>query len=153
MEDSDINIHCKIFISRYYYLRIILLIGVKCTLTNSQIYASLKLPIFTVNSEWPSLLIESAKSCARRACALCVFACLRACVLTCLACLRAGVFGVFAWLRVCVFVCLVCLHAYVLACLACLPLTYSRFCLIIYFLCINQGFAIKRKLLIHVHLS
>ena len=37
------------------------------------------------------------------------------------------------------------------ACLACLPLTYSRFCLIIYFVCINQDFAIKRKLLMHVN--
>ena len=111
MEDSDINIHCKIFISRYYYLRIILLIGVKCTLTNSQIYAPLKLPIFTVNSEWPSLLIESAKSCARRACALCVFACLRAHVLGVFACWRVWRVCVVTCLRVCVLGVLACLRA------------------------------------------
>ena len=68
---------------------------------------------------------------------------LRASVLTCLARLRA-------WLA-CMHV--LCLRASYDACLACLPLTYSRFCLIIYFVCINQGFAIKRKLLIHVNLS
>ena len=47
-----------------------------------------------------------------------------------------------------------CLRASYHACLACLALTYSPFCLIIYFVCINQGFAVKRKLLmIHANLS
>ena len=106
--------------------------------------------------------IESAKSRAWRACMLACLTCLRACVFTCLACLRACVLTCLACLHACVLTCLACLRAcmYVLclrasydACLACLPLTYSRFCLIIYFVCINQGFAIKRKLLIHVNLS
>ena len=78
----------------------------------------------------------------------------RACVLACLVCLRARVLDVLAcsraW-RACMHV--LCLRASYDACLACLPLTYSRFCLIIYFVCISQGFAIKRKLLIHVNLS
>ena len=72
-----------------------------------------------------------------------VLACLRASVLTCLARLRAWLASMHV----------LCLRASYDACLACLPLTYSRFCLIIYFVCINQGFAIKRKLLIHVNLS
>ena len=80
-----------------------------------------------------------------------VFACLRACVLGVLACLRASVFGVFGCLRACIRV--LCLRASYDACLACLALTYSFFCLVIYFVCINKGFAIKRKLLIHVNLS
>ena len=103
----------------------------------------------------------------------CESAKLRARVLGVLTCLRAQVFGVLTCLpayvlvcsRACVLKCLACSHAWracmhVLclrasydACLVCLPLTYSRFCLIIYFVCINQGFAIKRKLLIHVNLS
>ena len=91
-----------------------------------------------------------------------VLARLRACVLSCLACSRV-------W-RACVLACLACfcvrvlcvltcllwwnvLLSYVFACLACLALAYSRFYLIIYFACINQGFAIKRKLLVHVNLS
>ena len=114
---------------------------------------------------------EPAKSHAWRACVLACFACLRAsvltclaclrtCVLTCLACLRAYVLTCLACLRVCVLACLpACMHVLCLrasyddTCLACLPLTYSRFCLIIYFVCINQGLAIKRKLLIDVTLS
>ena len=89
---------------------------------------------------------ESAKSRAWRACVLACLTCLaclrawRACVLTCSACLRACMY-------------MLCLRASYDACFACLPLTYSRFCLIIYFVCINQGFTIKRKLLIHVNLS
>ena len=95
-----------------------------------------------------NVLMESAKLRAWRACVLACLACLRACLLTCLrayvpACPRA-------W-HACMHV--LCLRASYDACLACLPLTYSRFCLIIYFVCINQGFAIKRKLLIHVNLS
>ena len=98
-----------------------------------------------------------------------VFACLRAgvlCVLACLACLPAYVLGVLACLRTSVLgvlACLTCLRArllgvlYLRACydarLACLALAYSRFCLIIYFVCINQGFAVNRKLLIHENLS
>ena len=81
-------------------------------------------------------------------------ACLRARVLGVLACSRAYVLGVLtclACLRACMY--MLCLRASYDACFACLPLTYSRFCLIIYFVCINQGFAIKRKLLIHVNLS
>ena len=102
------------------------------------------------------------------------FACLRACVLTCLACLRAYaltwlvclrscVFGVFACLRAwrgCVLACLSYFCTRVLnlsacydACLSCSALAYSRFCQIIVFVCINQGFAVKRKLLIRVNLS
>ena len=76
----------------------------------------------------------------------------RACVLTCLACLRAYVLGVPA--------CLTCfctrvfkLRACYDACLTCSALAYSRFCLIIVFVCTNQGFTIKGKLLIHVNLS
>ena len=102
---------------------------------------------------------------------LCVFtclACLRAYVLgvlPCLACLscsrvwRACVLGFLAcfWVHVlCVLACLLwwnVLHSYVFAFLACLALAYSRFYVIIYFVCINQGFAIKGKLLIHVNLS
>ena len=110
-----------------------------------------------------------------------MLACSRAHVLGVFACLRAGLLGVFACLRACVLGMLACLRAYVLAslrsyvlaylaclracirvlclrasydaCLACLPLTYSRFCLIIYFVCLNQGFAIKRKLLIYINLN
>ena len=84
-------------------------------------------------------------------------ACLRACVLTSLTCSRAWGAYVLACLaclrawRPCMRV--LCLHASYDACLACLPLTYSHFCLIIYFVCINQGYTIKRKLLIHVNLS
>ena len=78
-------------------------------------------------------------------------ACLRAYVLGVLACLRAFVFGLFGCLRACIRV--LCLRASYDACLACLALTYSFFCLVIYFVCINKGFAIKRKLLIHVNLS
>ena len=80
---------------------------------------------------------------------LCVFTCLRAHVVGVLACLRAYV--------------LKCLRARVLsvlnlracydACLACSALAYSRFCIIFYFVCINQGFTIKRKLSIHGNLS
>ena len=91
---------------------------------------------------------------------LCVFACWRAYVLGMFACLCAGVFGVFACLRAyvlenlaCLCACVLCLRASYNMSLACLSLTYSRFCLINYFVCINQGFAIKRKLLIHVNLS
>ena len=92
-------------------------------------------------------------------CVLACLACLRVCVLACLACLRACLLTYLcahvlaclrAW-RACMHV--LCLRASYDACLACLPLTYSRFCLIIYFVCINQGFVIKRKLLIHVNLS
>ena len=75
---------------------------------------------------------------------VCVFACLRAGLLRAFACLRAGV---FACLRACMHV--LCLRTSYDLCLACLSLTYLRFCLIIYFVCINQGFAIKRKLLLH----
>ena len=101
-----------------------------------------------------NVLMESAKLRAWRACVLACLACLCACVLACLACLRACVLTCLACLRAwraCMHV--LCLRASYDACLACLPLTYSRFCLIIYFVCINQGFAIKRKLLIHVNLS
>ena len=98
--------------------------------------------------------------------ALCLFTSLRTHVLGVLACLRACVLGVLT--------CLACLRAYVLgvpACLACFctrvfnlracydarwtcsALAYSHFCLIIVFVCTNQGFTIKRKLLIHVNLS
>ena len=85
------------------------------------------------------------------ACVLTCWACSRvwrACVLTCLACFYVRVLGVLAcllWWNV--------LLSYVFACLACLALAHSRFCLIIYFVCINQGFVIERKLLIHVNLS
>ena len=75
-----------------------------------------------------------------RAWRVCVPTCLHSYELACLACLRAC-------MRV------LCLRASYDAYLACLPLTYSHFCLIIYFVCIDQGFAIKRKLLIHVNLS
>ena len=100
------------------------------------------------------ILKEPAKSRAWRA--------WRACVFACLTCLRAHVLGVLACSRACVLTCSACLRAcmYMLClrascdvCFAYLALTYSRFCLIIYFVCINQGFAIKRKLLIHVNLS
>ena len=74
------------------------------------------------NISSPPITHESAKSRG-----------LRVYVLACLVCLRAYVFGVL------------CLHACYDACLACLALAYSRFCLIIYFVCMNQGFAIKRK--------
>ena len=80
-------------------------------------------------------------------------------VLGVLACWRAHVLGVFACLHVCVLTCLracmrvLCLRASYDMCLACLLLTHSCFCLIIYFVCINQGLTIKRKLLIHVNLS
>ena len=116
---------------------------------------------------------ESDKSRAWRACVLTCLACLRAHVLGVLACsrtyvlgvltcfrahvrgvftcLRAHVLGVLTCLRACMYT--LCLRASYDACFACLPLAYSRFCLIIYFVCINQGFAIKRKLLIHVNLS
>ena len=105
---------------------------------------------------------ESAKSCALRACVLTCLACLRVCVLACLACLRAYVLaclaclrsyviGVFTCWRACMYV--LCLRASYDACLAHLPLTYSHFCLIIHFVCINQGFSIKRKLLIHLNLN
>ena len=122
-----------------------------------------------LNVPW-KLKSEYAKSRAWRACVLCVFACWhawRVCVLTCwrawrayvlacwrayvLACLRSYVLGVFACLHACM--CVFCLRASYDACLASLPLTCSRFCLIIYFVCINQGFAIKRKLLIYANLS
>ena len=119
-----------------------------------------------LNFPW-KLKSEYAKSRAWRACVfvclragmLGVFACLRAGVLgvlTCwrayvLACLRSYVLGVFACLHACM--CVFCLRASYDACLASLPLTCSRFCLIIYFVCINQGFAIKRKLLIYANLS
>ena len=101
---------------------------------------------------------------------LACFVCLCVGVLTCLACLRVYVLACLARLCAYVFACLrarelvvltclgacmrmLCLRASYNVCLACLPLTYSRFCLIIYFVCINQGFAIKRKLLIYVNLS
>ena len=67
----------------------------------------------------------------------------RAYVLACLACLRACLLGVFACLRACMLV--LCLRASYDVFLAFLPSTYSRFCLIIYFVCINQSFAIKKK--------
>ena len=104
-----------------------------------------------------------AYSGALRVWVLRVFACLLAGVLGVFACLHAYVLGVFVCLRACVLTCLrsykracarvPCLRASYDACLACLPLTNSRFFLIIYFVCINKGFAIKRKLLIHVNLS
>ena len=102
---------------------------------------------------------KSAKWCARRACVLTCLACLRVCMLAYLACLRAYVLVCLRAFVLCVFACLcacirvLCLHASYDACLAYLPLTFSRFCLIISFVRINQGFAIKRKLLIHVNLS
>ena len=91
-----------------------------------------------------------------------MLACSHVCVLTCLACLHACVLGVFACLRpgmlgmfVCLCACMsvLCLRASYDVCLACLPLMYPCFCLIIYFVCINQGFAIKRKLLIYANFS
>ena len=91
---------------------------------------------------------------------LACFACLRACVLTCLACLRAYVLGMPACLRAWRARVLACFCTHVLnlrvcydACLACSALAYSRFCLIIVFVCINQSFTIKGKLLIRVNLS
>ena len=95
-----------------------------------------------------------------RALRVCVFACLCVCVLACsrawcvcvLTCLCACVLVFLRAWRVCVLACLNARTSYD-ACLACLPLTYSRFCLIIYFVCMNQGFPIKRKLLIHVNLK
>ena len=84
---------------------------------------------------------------AWHACKLLCLACLRARAFDVFACSRAScafVFAYFTFLRVCVLSVLV---------LPCLALAYSRFCLIIYFGSINQGFAIKRKLLIHVNLS
>ena len=81
-----------------------------------------------------------------------VLACLRAYVIACLACSRVWHACVLACF-VCLCIRVLCLRACYDAFLACLALAYSRFCLIIYFVCINQGFAIKRKLLIHVNLS
>ena len=117
--------------------------------------------------------MESAKSHALHAVVLACLACLCACMLTCLACFRAYLLACLACLHVwcacmlayfaCFCVCmlsvLMCLLwwnvllSYVFACLACLAFVYSRFCLIIYFVCINQVFSIKRKLLIHVNLT
>ena len=98
-----------------------------------------------------------------RAYVLSVLACLRAwhaCVLACLACLRAYVLGMPACLRAWRARVLACFCTHVLnlrvcydACLACSALAYSRFCLIIVFVCINQSFTIKGKLLIRVNLS
>ena len=69
--------------------------------------------------------------------------------LSCLACLRASRAHVLGVL--CVLTCLLWWNVLLSSLFLCLA--YSRFCLIIYFVCINQGFAIKRKLLIHVNLS
>ena len=79
---------------------------------------------------------------------LCMVTCLtslRAYVLPCLACLayscawRASVLTRLT----CFSIRVLCLRACYDACLACLALAYLRVCLIIYFVCINQGFAIK----------
>ena len=77
-------------------------------------------------------------------------------VLACLTCLSARVLGVLLYSLA--------LRAYVLAMMKCftflpvcmlgvLSIGVLTFYLIIYFFCINQGFGIKRKLLIHVNLS
>ena len=95
--------------------------------------------------------VESAKSRAWRARVFVCLACLRAWCVCVLTCLHSYELACLACLRACMRV--LCLRASYDACLACLPLTYSHFCLIIYFVCINQGFAFKRKLLIHVNLS
>ena len=80
-------------------------------------------PNFPKNEHFfPPITHESAKS---RALRVYVLACLR------------------VWLAFVIRV--LCLRACYDACLACLGLAYSRFCLIIYFVCMNQGFAIKRK--------
>ena len=84
---------------------------------------------------------ESAKSRAWCACVLACLACLCAYVLTYLACLACFCTRVLN------------LRTSYDACLACSALAYSRFCLIIIFVCINQGFTIKGKLLIRVNLS
>ena len=106
---------------------------------------------------WSSALRGYAVACSR-AWRVCVLTCLRAwrvCVLDGFACLALS----YVW-RACMLACLacfcirvLCLRAFYDACLACLTLAYSRFCLIIHFVCINQDFAIKGKLLIHVNLS
>ena len=77
---------------------------------------------------------ESAKSRAWRACVLACFACLRACVLS-------------------VLMCLACFCIRVLNLRACYAGCFACFGLIIVFVCINQGFTIKGKLLIRVNLS
>ena len=116
------------------------------SISSAKVNASLVLFVVALSLFVFCLELESAKSGAD--------------VLECLACLFPYVITCLARLLACVFTCLrarvvgvLCLRACYDVCLACLALAHSRFCLIIYFVWINQGFAIKRKLLTHVNLS
>ena len=111
-------------------------------------FVSYKLNKKLKNSIYLNAMSESAKSRAWRGY---VLACSRAWRVYMLTCLRACLTCLRAW-RARVLSVLLYSHAS-LTWRTHLALAYSCFCLIIYFVYINQDFAIKTKLLIYVDLS